>query len=484
MGYFTGTVNGTYDSATVAAVKAFQKAYRLSVDGVAGPKVLTALNGVITTPVPVLTVATAAPAISAENLIVVRRGTRGVVVSNLQKRLTELGYYDVDADGIYDADDIAAVRAFQQKNGLTVDGVAGLDTQTLLYSDGAVAAWANAATVTPAPAATPVPDMTTTLKLGSSGDAVNLLQARLTLLKYLNDTIDGRFGTQTAAAVAAFQEANGLTADGVAGPKTLTALYSDKAKEAAAPAQAAAALSASGTLKIGDKGAAVKSLQRALITLGYLSGAADGIYGTKTYLAVEAFQQDSRLTVDGMAGPATLTRLEKASADKEAADKKAAEKAATAMVSGTNFKAPAAREVRFADWYNETRAQAKLMPNAIIYDYKTGLHYSVNMFSFGKHCDAEPLTASDTAIMNQIMGANNWTPHAVWVILSDGKVYMASTHSHGHEADSISGNGLEGHICIHFPREMTAAEKESMPYALSHQQEILRGWEETQAMIK
>ena len=68
------------------------------------------------------------------------------------------------------------------------------------------------------------------------------------------------------------------------------------------------------------------------------------------------------------------------------------------------------------------------MPNAIVYDYRTGLYYNVNMFSFGKHCDAEPLTASDTAVMQQIMGVDNWTPHAVWVILSDGKVYMASTY--------------------------------------------------------
>ena len=50
--------------------------------------------------------------------------------------------------------------------------------------------------------------------------------------------------------------------------------------------------------------------------------------------------------------------------------------------------------------------------------------------------------------------------------------------------DTIANNGLEGHICIHFPREMTAEEKETMPYALSHQNEILRGWQETQAMIQ
>ena len=77
--------------------------------------------------------------------------------------------------------------------------------------------------------------------------------------------------------------------------------------------------------------------------------------------------------------------------------------------------------------------------------------------------------SSDTSTMYNIMGIDNWTAHAVWVILSDGKVYMASTHSHGHEVDNNSGNNLEGHICIHFPREMTAEEKESMPYAVSHQ---------------
>ena len=47
------------------------------------------------------------------------------------------------------------------------------------------------------------------------------------------------------------------------------------------------------------------------------------------------------------------------------------------------------------------------------------------MFSFGKHCDAEPVTESDTQTMYKIMGENKWNPHAVWVILSDGKVYMA-----------------------------------------------------------
>lgn len=498
LGFYEGEATGVYDAATVAAVKAFQKKNNLTVNGVTDSKVYSALKVILLPTAVANTAATPAPAsVTADNVIVLRRGTRGLAVTRVQERLVALGYYSVIPDGIYDADDIAAVKEFQKKNGLTADGVAGLETQQKLFDASALSASATPTpkpTVTPSPAPTAVPNTNTTLQIGSSGAEVNLLQARLTVLKYFTDTIDGKFGTRTASAVSAFQAANGLTADGIAGTKTLTAIYSNKAKEAPAEAQPtdAPTLTSGGTLHMGSRGSSVKTLQRALISLGYLSGAADGIYGTKTYLAVKAFQKAAGLTADGQAGEKTLSALEaaekkntaSASASSTPATSSTSSSAAASAVTGTVFKAPSASEVRFADWYNETRAQAKLMPNAIIYDYATGLHYNVNMFSFGKHCDAEPITASDTAIMYRIMGMNNWTPHAVWVILSDGKVYMASTHSHGHEVDNISGNNLEGHICIHFPREMTASEKESMPYAVSHQQEILRGWEETQAMIK
>ncbi|MBR1606190.1 MAG: peptidoglycan-binding protein [Clostridia bacterium] len=490
LGFYEAAVNGSYDANTVAAVKAFQKKNNLTVNGVTDGKVYSALSVILLPTAIIATAVTPAPAaITADNVVVLRRGTRGLAVTRVQQQLVALGYYSITPDGIYDADDIAAVKAFQQKNNLTADGVAGLETQQWLFSGNALSA---SATPTPKPVATPtpaptaVPNTNTTLQIGSSGAEVNLLQARLTMLKYFNDTIDGKFGTKTAAAVSAFQKQNGLTADGIAGPRTLSAIYASKAKEAAAENQAAEAptLSKADAMHMGSAGESVKALQRALISLGYLTGAADGIYGTKTYLAVKAFQTAAKLTADGMAGQQTLTALESARKKNAATVSASNTTPATAVVTGTVFKAPSAAEVRFADWYNESRAQAKLMPSAIIYDYKTGLHYNVNMFSFGKHCDAEPVTASDTAIMYQIMGMNNWTPHAVWVILSDGKVYMASTHSHGHEVDNISGNNLDGHICIHFPREMTASEKQSMPYAVSHQQEILRGWEETQAMIK
>ena len=49
----------------------------------------------------------------------------------------------------------------------------------------------------------------------------------------------------------------------------------------------------------------VKELQSKLIQLGYLTGKADGVYGTKTTEAVKAFQKASKLTADGMAGEPT-----------------------------------------------------------------------------------------------------------------------------------------------------------------------------------
>lgn len=60
----------------------------------------------------------------------------------------------------------------------------------------------------------------------------------------------------------------------------------------------------------GESGNSVKKLQNRLIELGYLpKGSADGQYGYQTYNAVKAFQKANRLSVDGVAGPATLTNL-------------------------------------------------------------------------------------------------------------------------------------------------------------------------------
>lgn len=66
------------------------------------------------------------------------------------------------------------------------------------------------------------------------------------------------------------------------------------------------------TLKPGDTGTQVKRLQRALAALGYKPGSIDGDYGSSTVEAVKRFQTASKLTVDGVVGPATLRALKRA----------------------------------------------------------------------------------------------------------------------------------------------------------------------------
>lgn len=82
-------------------------------------------------------------------------------------------------------------------------------------------------TETPAPTAAPV--VYTPVQKGDEGAPVMQLQTRLRELGYLNDTVDGAFGSKTQTAVKAFQEQNGLNASGIADNETQTLLYSDDA---------------------------------------------------------------------------------------------------------------------------------------------------------------------------------------------------------------------------------------------------------------
>lgn len=61
-------------------------------------------------------------------------------------------------------------------------------------------------------------------KYGSTGDEVKQIQTKLKRWGYYNGNIDGIYGTQTLNAVKYFQRKNGLTQDGIAGPKTLSAM--------------------------------------------------------------------------------------------------------------------------------------------------------------------------------------------------------------------------------------------------------------------
>ena len=81
--------------------------------------------------------------------------------------------------------------------------------------------------VTPDPAQ---PTSAPVLRTGSRGQEVKELQSRLNALGYYKGEIDGQYGAGTKEAVIAFQKANGLDADGIAGEETRTLLFSAAAK--------------------------------------------------------------------------------------------------------------------------------------------------------------------------------------------------------------------------------------------------------------
>ena len=84
----------------------------------------------------------------------------------------------------------------------------------------------------PTPSPAPKADAQRTLKKGMSGNDVKRMQQALIDLGYLSDAADGAFGQNTKDAVTAFQAVNGLSADGIAGTKTLSLLYSGDALSA------------------------------------------------------------------------------------------------------------------------------------------------------------------------------------------------------------------------------------------------------------
>lgn len=86
-------------------------------------------------------------------------------------------------------------------------------------------------TPVPTPSPIPAPEVITSLRKGSKGTEVVNLQARLIQLGYLpSGSNDGSYGTATESAVMAFQLANGLKSDGIAGRDTQTLLFSQDAK--------------------------------------------------------------------------------------------------------------------------------------------------------------------------------------------------------------------------------------------------------------
>ena len=165
-----------------------------------------------------------------------------------------------------------------------------------------------------------------TLTAGNRSAEVAELQATLRLLGYYAGAVDSVYGETTIAAVLRFQQAAGLTADGIVGNATWERLFpvlpngtttppqpipeanAPRPSPSTAPAPESATVSLP-LLKLGMKGAAVVGLQDRLRAIGLFDGAIDGVFGPATQAAVKAAQSKFKLEPDGIVGPTTWSVL-------------------------------------------------------------------------------------------------------------------------------------------------------------------------------
>jgi peptidoglycan hydrolase-like protein with peptidoglycan-binding domain len=136
-----------------------------------------------------------------------------------------------------------------------------------------------------------------TLQSGSTDEAVRELQIALKETGNDPGLIDGVFGSQTEAAVRAFQAERGIAVDGVVGPITWRNI--DEFAEFDEP-----------VLREGSTGLPVRRAQSRLTAAGFDTGGVDGVFGPRTESGVRALQQATGVTVDGIVGPQTWQQID------------------------------------------------------------------------------------------------------------------------------------------------------------------------------
>jgi peptidoglycan hydrolase-like protein with peptidoglycan-binding domain len=123
-------------------------------------------------------------------------------------------------------------------------------------------------------------------------------------LGFYNGPVTGYYSDLTEAAVKDFQRSRKIQVNGIAGPQTQGALYSNNGGSADGGGGTPSAI-----LQRGSRGTAVTNLQNRLKALGLFTGPVTGYYGDLTEAAVRNFQRSRNIQVNGIAGAQTQAAL-------------------------------------------------------------------------------------------------------------------------------------------------------------------------------
>ena len=421
LGFYSGEVTGNAGSKTTAAIKAFQQKYGLTADGIPGSATLRKLDEVL---------AGASDNSSAESTSVssVSSGT----IRQVQEKLKALGLYSGEVTGNAGSKTTAAIKAFQQKYGLTADGIPGNATLRKLdevySSQGSKEKEADK------------PDESASLP----SDTVRQLQEKLKALGFYSGEITGKIGSKTTAAIKAFQQKYGLTADGIPGSATLKKLdevYKNRSSSSSGSSSASAS--------------AIKNAQKKLKELGFYSGEVTGSIGAKTTAAIRAFQKKYGLTADGILGSGTIAKINsvyKASS---------ASKTSSGSSSSSGH-----RQIYNLDWF--TAKNNKLLGRlglskghtVRLTDLNSGKSLDVAIQSAGNHLDVEPMTKEDTETFLSIYHVSSaskitFIRRAGLITTEYGYRIVCSFYGQPHGSQLIHTNNFNGQFCIHFLHSKT-----------------------------
>ena len=260
-GFYQAPITEVYDFSTEDAVRRFQQAHGLAVDGIVGVSTRQKLETSPTPQIKQSATSTSISSISPSNLQVPKLSTASTPFATISHS------------------NIAPPTPITGSVSTTI--ISAVVTQNT----------------------TPNPNL---LQKGDESEAVRILQERLRVAGFFSGQATGVFGPVTEDALKAFQQAYELDVDGIAGPATLRKLPTlGVGGEQTPPIQAVS----TDNLTRGHQGEAVKLLQQHLIKAGYFKGTPSGYFDSSTAAAVSQFQAANYLAVSGIAGPTTRAKL-------------------------------------------------------------------------------------------------------------------------------------------------------------------------------